>query len=41
MLTSDRAIDVHISNLRKKLGGMNGTGRIKAIRGIGYSFAIS
>lgn len=38
---NDRSIDVHISNLRKKLGGMNGTGRIKAIRGIGYSFAIS
>ena len=34
---NDRSIDVHISNLRKKLGG----GRIKAIRGVGYSFTIS
>ena len=34
---NDRSIDVHISNLRKKLGA----GRIKAIRGVGYSFTIS
>ncbi len=34
---NDRSIDVHVSNLRKKLGA----GRIKAIRGVGYSFTIS
>lgn len=32
----DRAIDVHVSNLRRKLGG---GGRIKTIRGVGYQFA--
>ena len=37
---NDRSIDVHISNLRKKLGGNNGDGRIKAIRGVGYSFRL-
>jgi len=37
---NDRSIDVHISNLRKKLGGNNGAGRIKAIRGVGYSFRL-
>lgn len=34
---NDRSIDVHVSNLRKKLGAS----RIKAIRGVGYSFTIS
>lgn len=38
---NDRGIDVHISNLRKKLAGQHGIGRIKAIRGVGYSFTIS
>lgn len=33
---NDRSIDVHVSNLRKKLGA----GRIKAIRGVGYSFTL-
>jgi DNA-binding response OmpR family regulator len=33
---NDRSIDVHISNLRKKLGAR----RIKAIRGVGYSFTL-
>ncbi len=38
---NDRSVDVHISDLRKKLGlGANGTGRIKAVRGFGYSFTI-
>lgn len=32
----DRAIDVHVSNLRRKLAA---GGRIKTIRGIGYQFA--
>lgn len=35
----DRAIDTHVSNLRKKLGAANGvTERIKTIRGVGYIF---
>jgi DNA-binding response OmpR family regulator len=37
---NDRSIDVHISNLRRKLGDA-GTGRIKALRAAGYSFTIS
>lgn len=32
---NDRSIDVHISNLRRKLGGDE---RIKAVRGVGYVF---
>jgi len=37
----DRSIDVHISNLRKKLGrAADGSDRIRAIRGIGYIFVI-
>ncbi len=36
----DRSIDVHISNLRKKLGHKCGnTERIKTIRGIGYLYS--
>jgi two-component system response regulator CpxR len=39
---NDRSIDMHISNLRRKLGGVrDGAGNIKAIRGVGYSFTIS
>ncbi|MGD9006290.1 MAG: response regulator transcription factor [Desulfobacteraceae bacterium] len=38
----DRSIDVHISNLRKKLGPLEGNAdRIKAIRGEGYLYAFS
>jgi two-component system response regulator CpxR len=36
----DRVIDVHISNLRKKLGRANGEERIKSVRGSGYVFVI-
>ena len=37
----DRSLDVHISNLRRKLGPHPSKGsRIKAIRGIGYTLAI-
>lgn len=32
----DRVIDVHISNLRRKLGQAHGGERIKAVRGSGY-----
>jgi two-component system response regulator CpxR len=36
----DRSIDMHISNLRKKLGHQFGaTERIKTIRGVGYIYA--
>lgn len=35
----DRTIDVHISNLRRKLGPMpDGTNRIKSVRGVGYLY---
>lgn len=35
----DRSIDVHISNLRRKLGpGTNGGERIKSVRGTGYIY---
>jgi two-component system response regulator CpxR len=36
----DRSIDMHVSNLRKKLGHqINGRERIKTIRGVGYIYA--
>ena len=35
----DRSIDVHISNLRKKLDNHNDSDRIKTIRGSGYLLA--
>ena len=34
----DRVIDVHISNIRKKLGPSEHGQRIKSIRGSGYLF---
>lgn len=38
--TFDRSIDVHVSSLRKKLGHeVNGTERIRTIRGVGYLYA--
>ena len=36
----DRVIDVHVSNLRKKLGDASAGERIKAIRGAGYVFVV-
>lgn len=36
----DRVIDVHVSNIRKKLGISEGAERIKAIRGSGYLFVV-
>ena len=36
----DRVIDVHISNLRKKLGRVHCEERIKAVRGSGYVFVV-
>jgi DNA-binding response OmpR family regulator len=36
----DRVIDVHISNLRKKLNVAHTDDRIKAVRGSGYLFAL-
>jgi len=39
---SDRSLDVHISNLRKKLGTCaDGTERIRAIRNVGYIYVVS
>jgi DNA-binding response OmpR family regulator len=38
----DRSIDVHVSNLRKKLGSRtDGSERIKGIRGTGYLYAFA
>ncbi|GGA63202.1 DNA-binding response regulator [Edaphobacter acidisoli] len=34
----DRVIDVHVSNLRKKLAAVQDSQRIKAVRGSGYLF---
>jgi two-component system response regulator CpxR len=36
----DRVIDVHISNLRRKLGGTQDSQRIRAVRGTGYLFVV-
>ena len=37
----DRSIDMHVSNLRKKLGPRHeGTERIKTIRGVGYVYTL-
>jgi two-component system response regulator CpxR len=39
---SDRSLDVHISNLRKKLGSFeDDTERIRAIRNVGYVYVVS
>jgi two-component system response regulator CpxR len=35
----DRSIDVHVANLRRKLGTLDGNERIKGIRGVGYLYA--
>jgi two-component system, OmpR family, response regulator CpxR len=38
----DRSIDVHVSNLRRKLGPLpDGKERIKAIRSVGYLYSVS
>lgn len=35
----DRSVDVHVSNLRRKLGPLPGGGeRIKTVRGVGYQY---
>ncbi|MDF2441780.1 MAG: two-component system, OmpR family, response regulator CpxR [Abditibacteriota bacterium] len=40
LMPYDRSIDVHISNLRRKLGSdSRGGERIKAVRGVGYIYA--
>lgn len=39
---TDRSLDVHISNLRKKLGPcVDGAERIRAIRNVGYVYVVS
>lgn len=36
----DRSVDMHVSNLRRKLGNeLNGIERLKAVRGAGYIYA--
>jgi two-component system, OmpR family, response regulator CpxR len=38
----DRSIDMHVSKLRRKLGGQDGdSGRIKTVRGAGYIYSYS
>ena len=40
-VSHDRSIDVHVSNLRRKLGPYDGEQeRIKAIRGSGYVYLL-
>ncbi len=40
LMPFDRAIDVHVSNLRRKIGPADdGSERLKAVRGVGYLFA--
>jgi two-component system, OmpR family, response regulator CpxR len=42
MEPSDRSLDVHISNLRRKLGPCpDGSERIRAIRNVGYVYVVS
>jgi two-component system response regulator CpxR len=42
LFPEDRNIDVHVSNLRRKLGSRGaGTERIKTLRGTGYIYALS
>ncbi len=37
----DRSVDMHVSNLRKKLGShADGSERIKSVRGVGYLYAV-
>jgi DNA-binding response OmpR family regulator len=36
----DRVVDVHVSNIRKKLGVSEGVERIKAVRGSGYLLVV-
>ncbi len=37
----DRSVDMHVSNLRRKLGpGVNSENRIETIRGIGYQYRV-
>jgi two-component system response regulator CpxR len=38
----DRSVDMHVSNLRRKLGpDADGENRIETIRGIGYQYRVS
>lgn len=38
----DRSVDMHVSNVRKKLGPLlNGDDRIKTVRGVGYQYIYS
>jgi two-component system, OmpR family, response regulator CpxR len=38
----DRSVDMHVSNLRRKLGPTpSGENRIETVRGIGYQYRVS
>ena len=38
---TERTVDAHVRNLRKKIGSLaDGTERIKGVRGIGYLYAV-
>ncbi len=39
IMAYDRSIDMHVSNVRRKLGDTSESARIQTIRGIGYMFA--
>ena len=38
-VVSDRAVDTHIKNLRKKLETAGGGDRIESVYGVGYRFS--
>lgn len=38
IMAYDRSIDMHVSNVRRKLGGSSENSKIQTIRGIGYMF---
>jgi DNA-binding response OmpR family regulator len=39
LLSFDRSVDTHVSNLRRKLGTYRGGERIKTVRSVGYVYA--
>ncbi len=42
LMPYDRSVDVHVSNLRRKLGPLPGGGtRIKTVRGAGYQYVVA
>ncbi len=41
LLSYDRSLDIHVSNLRRKLGSSQGEDVIKTVRGVGYVYVKS